>query len=66
MTLCKTSIFVISGDEVIIRLRGQQLTLPYLINNGFSRPIMVEGRDGLDLNLPQEGFTVQDVENYVG
>jgi hypothetical protein len=27
---------------------------------------MIEGRDGLDLNLPQEGFTVQDVENYVG
>lgn len=58
--------FSISGDEIVIRLRGQQLTLPYLINNGFSRPIMVEGKDGLDLNLPQEDFTVQDVEHYVG
>ena len=27
---------------------------------------MVDGKDGLDLNLPQEGFSVQDVEHYVG
>ena len=55
-----------SGEEVIIRLRGQNLTLPYLQSNGFSRPILVEGKDGLGLAIPQENFTVQDVEHYVG
>ena len=49
-----------------MRLRGQQLTLPYLHSNGFTVPILVEGKDGLGLDVPQESFTVQDVENYVG
>lgn len=48
-----------------MRLRGQQLTLPYLHSNGFTQPILVEGKDGLGLHVPQN-FTVQDVENYVG
>jgi hypothetical protein len=26
----------------------------------------VEHKDGLDLNVPQDNFTVEDVENYVG
>ena len=58
--------FKFSGEEVITRLRGQQLTLPYLHSNGFTQPILVEGKDGLGLHVPQENFTVQDVENYVG
>jgi hypothetical protein len=55
-----------SAEEVILRLRGQQLTLPYLNSSGFTKPIFVEHKDGLDLNVPQDNFTVEDVENYVG
>lgn len=55
-----------SAEDVLLRLRGQQLTLPYLNGSGFTRPIFVEHKDGLDLNVPQDTFTVQDVENYVG
>ena len=55
-----------SADEVIIRLRGQQLTLPYLNSSGFTKPIFVENKEGLDLNVPYNHFSVQDVEKYVG
>ncbi len=58
--------FFPSAEEVILRLRGQQLTLPYLNSSGFTKPIFVEHKDGLDLNVPQDNFTVEDVENYVG
>jgi hypothetical protein len=64
-TICVT-FFAFSAEEVILRLRGQQLTLPYLNSSGFTRPIFVEHKDGLDLNVPQDNFTVEDVENYVG
>ncbi|XP_045028311.1 lysine-specific demethylase 7B isoform X1 [Daphnia magna] len=56
----------LNAEEVILRLRGQQLTLPYLNGSGFTRPIFVEHKDGLDLNVPQDSFTVEDVENYIG
>jgi len=55
-----------SDVDVVIRLRGQNLTLPYLHGTGFSQPILIEGKDGLGLAVPQENFTVQDIENYVG
>ncbi|EFX82823.1 hypothetical protein DAPPUDRAFT_302352 [Daphnia pulex] len=56
----------LNAEEVILRLRGQQLTLPYLNSSGFTKPIFVEHKDGLDLNVPQDNFSVEDVENYVG
>lgn len=34
--------------------------------NGFSKPILVEDKNGLDLIVPSSSFTVLDVENYVG
>lgn len=65
---CILSLYIwhLSAEEVILRLRGQQLTLPYLNGSGFTRPIFVEHKDGLDLNVPQDSFTVEDVENYIG
>ena len=55
-----------SCDDVVFRLRGQQLTLPYIIENGFNNPILVEDKTGLDLIAPHDSFNVLDVENYVG
>ena len=57
---------VYSGDQVLLKLTGPQLTLPYIIANGFTRPILVEDKAGLDLIVPSTNFTVLDVENYVG
>ncbi|XP_063607384.1 lysine-specific demethylase phf2-like isoform X1 [Penaeus indicus] len=55
-----------SSEDIVHRLRGQQLTLPYIINNGFNKPILVEDKNGLDLIVPHDSFNVLDVENYVG
>jgi hypothetical protein len=50
----------------VLRLRGHQLTVPYLTQHGFNEPILVEEKEGLEMLLPPENFTVQDVENYIG
>ncbi|XP_037090902.1 lysine-specific demethylase 7B-like [Pollicipes pollicipes] len=56
-----------SADDVIVRLRGQQLTLPYLAQHGWDRPILLDSLEGLGMQLPPaNAFTVHDVENYVG
>ncbi|XP_076304683.1 histone lysine demethylase PHF8-like isoform X2 [Tachypleus tridentatus] len=55
-----------SADEVIVKLRGQQLTLPYLVQNGFDWPILIESKEGLDLVMPPENFTIYDICDYVG
>lgn len=47
-------------------LRGFELTEDYLAENGFRRPIIVRCKDGLDLRVPVEQFSVQDVEQHVG
>jgi len=47
-------------------LRGFELTEDYLIKNGFRRPILVHCKDGLDLRVPPDDFSVHDVEEYVG
>jgi len=50
----------------ILELRGYELTEDYLIENGFRRPILVRCKDGLDLQVPHQQFSVEDVEHYVG
>ncbi|XP_042896884.1 histone lysine demethylase PHF8 isoform X2 [Parasteatoda tepidariorum] len=55
-----------SAEEVIIRLRGPQLSLPYLIQHGFSKPILVDSKVGLGIQMPSDTFTVSDVMDYVG
>ncbi|XP_043216778.1 lysine-specific demethylase 7B-like isoform X2 [Amphibalanus amphitrite] len=55
------------ADDVVVRLRGQQLTLPYLAQHGWERPIQLDSVEGLGMQLPPAaGFTVHDIENYVG
>ncbi|UYV69671.1 PHF2 [Cordylochernes scorpioides] len=57
-----------SAEEILVRLRAQLLTLPYLLQSGFDRPIMVENKSGLGMMLPPEddGFSVLDVMKYLG
>jgi hypothetical protein len=50
----------------VLRLHGHQLTLPYLTQHDFDVPIIIEEKEGLEMLLPPENFTVQDVENYIG
>ncbi|XP_035224740.1 lysine-specific demethylase 7B-like, partial [Stegodyphus dumicola] len=55
-----------SADDIVIRLRGPQLSLPYLIQNGFNYPILVDSKVGLGIQMPSDSFTVSDVMDYVG
>ncbi|OXA52672.1 Histone lysine demethylase PHF8 [Folsomia candida] len=53
-------------DEVVLKVRGQALTLPWLIAKGFTRPVFVDSVEALGMKLPPDSFTVRDVERYVG
>ena len=55
-----------SADPLVIRMRGQQLTLPHLHQNGFDHPIMIEDKEGLEMTVPPSEFTVTDIGNLVG
>ncbi|XP_051976925.1 lysine-specific demethylase 7A-like [Xyrauchen texanus] len=55
-----------SGDEVLVRMQGSQVTQHYLESEGFHYPILVPELDGLGLKLPPSSFSVRDVEHHVG
>lgn len=54
------------ADDVVKHVRGQQLTIQYLENNDFDTPIIIDGKEGLDMIVPPSNFSVYDVESYVG
>lgn len=47
-------------------LKGREATTEYLEKNGFTVPILIEVKDGLDLLVPPKTFSVHDVESTVG
>ncbi|KAM3858747.1 lysine-specific demethylase 7A [Diretmus argenteus] len=55
-----------SGDEIVMRMKGEQVTPRYLERHGFSYPIAVTEMEGLGLKLPPPSFSIKDVEQYVG
>ncbi|CAH1103341.1 unnamed protein product [Psylliodes chrysocephalus] len=52
--------------DVVLHIRGQQLTETFLKTHGFNRPFVIDSKDGLDLTIPPENFSVYDVEQFVG
>lgn len=54
------------ADEIVKHVKGQHLTLQYLQTNGFETPIIIDGKDGLDITIPPLSFSVYDVETYIG
>nr|XP_057933051.1 lysine-specific demethylase 7A isoform X3 [Doryrhamphus excisus] len=55
-----------SGEEILMRMKGEQVTPKYLERHGFNYPIVVTEMEGLGLKLPPPTFNVRDVEQYVG
>ncbi|XP_071761776.1 lysine-specific demethylase 7A isoform X1 [Centroberyx gerrardi] len=55
-----------SGEEIMMQMKGEQVTPRYLERHGFSYPIAVTEMEGLGLKLPPPTFSVKDVEQYVG
>ncbi|XP_018325995.1 lysine-specific demethylase 7B isoform X2 [Agrilus planipennis] len=57
--------FLCEGD-VVLHMRGQQLTEAVLSQQGFNNPIVVDNKDGLSMTIPPDNFSLYDVEQYVG
>lgn len=55
-----------SCEPVITRLKGNQVTVEYLTKNGFTKPILITNRDGLDLALPSRTITLTEISDLVG
>ncbi|GAA6221083.1 lysine-specific demethylase 7A isoform X1 [Lates japonicus] len=55
-----------SGEEILMRMKGEQVTPRYLERHSFNYPIAVTEMEGLGLKLPPPTFSVKDVEQYVG
>ncbi|CAF4088763.1 unnamed protein product [Rotaria sp. Silwood2] len=53
-------------DPVITRLKGNQVTAEYIAQNGFTKPILVTNRDGLDMTLPNRTITLAEINELVG
>ncbi|MEQ2194446.1 Lysine-specific demethylase 7A [Xenoophorus captivus] len=54
------------AEEILIRMKGEQVTTRYLERHGFNYPIAITEMEGLGLKLPPPTFSVKDVEQYVG
>lgn len=55
-----------SGEEILRKMAGEQVTPRYLERHGFNYPIAVTEMESLGLKLPPPTFSVLDVERYVG
>ncbi|XP_047431344.1 lysine-specific demethylase 7A isoform X2 [Mugil cephalus] len=55
-----------SGEDILIRMKGEHVTTRFLERHGFNYPIAVTEMEGLGLKLPPPTFSVKDVERYVG
>ncbi|XP_066525076.1 lysine-specific demethylase 7A isoform X1 [Hoplias malabaricus] len=55
-----------SADEILMEMKGSQVTQHYLEAEGFHYPIAVFDMEGLGLKLPPISFSLRDVEKYVG
>ena len=58
--------FFSPGEDIITRVSGRQLTLPYLNQSGFTNPILVTDKEGLGISLPSPGWGVNSVCEALG
>lgn len=55
-----------SEGEVVLHMRGQQLTDIALAQQGFENPIVIDSKDGLGMTMPSDNFSLYDIEAYIG
>ena len=56
-----------SNGRLLSRTRGQGLTLPSLYKKGFTTPILIENKEGLEMEVPPEDtLTIDGVMNRIG
>ncbi len=55
------------SDSVVTKLKGDELGKDYLDKNGFSRPILVEDKRGLNIRVPDaDDLKINDIVELVG
>ena len=57
---------ILDSEGIVKRLKGDELTVDYLNEHGLVQPILVEDKDGLGIVVPDDTFTILDVEKHVG
>jgi hypothetical protein len=57
---------ILDCEGIVKRLKGEELTVEYLNKHGLVQPIIVEEKDGLGIVVPDDNFTILDVEKHVG
>lgn len=45
---------------------GHQLTESALVTQGFDIPIIIGHKEGLDMVMPNESFSLYDIQSYIG
>ncbi|KAL5493567.1 hypothetical protein EMCRGX_G014770 [Ephydatia muelleri] len=55
----------ISGDKIVHRLHGSELTRDYFERTAFSSPVLVEQPEGLGIVVPPN-ITASDIERFIG
>lgn len=58
--------FFSPADDIIMKVSGKQLTLPYLNQSGFTHPIVVTDKEGLGITAPPPNFNVTTVVDALG
>lgn len=56
----------VENGTLLCKMRGHALTMATLIKKGFDVPILVESKDGLEIDVPPDTFTVDEVMNQLG
>jgi len=53
--------------QLLSKMRGHALTMAHLVKKGFNCPILIESKDGLEMEVPPEDtFTVDEVMQRIG
>ena len=63
---CVMAVLPCSLDDILLRMRGLDLTIDFLEEHGFDKPILVENKDDLGLRVPPPSFKISDIERCVG
>ncbi|CAF1389389.1 unnamed protein product [Didymodactylos carnosus] len=56
----------LNSDSIIIRLKGSQLNVNYFYENGFTKPIFIANKEGLDISVPAKSITLKEISELVG
>lgn len=57
---------VVKSESIPHKMRGEDLTVAFLSENGFREPLLVDGVESLDMKMPPSSITVNRIKELVG